>query len=65
METPKTGQLSNAFLAKLKNDKPIEYYAIACWELSDQGFADKGYFINYLNDITNQLVVEVIIRISE
>lgn len=67
MEAPKTGQLSNAFLAKLKieNDKPIEYYAIACWELSDQGFADKEYFINYLNDITNQLAVEVIIRISE
>ena len=67
MEAPKTGQLSNTFLAKLKieNDKPLEYYAVACWELSDQGFADKEYFINYLNGITSQLAVEVTVRILD
>lgn len=66
MEAPKTGQLSNTFLAKLKieNDKPLEYYAVACWELSDQGFADREYFLNYLENLTNQLAVDVQVTIK-
>lgn len=66
-EAPKEGRISNTFLAKIKveNNKAFQYYALACWELSDKGFVNKDYFVNYLNDITNQLAVEVIIRISE
>ena len=66
MEAPKKGQLSNTFLAKIKieNDKPIEYYALACWELSDEGFADREYFLNYLENLTSQLAVDVQLTIK-
>lgn len=61
IEAPKTGQLSNTFLAKLKieNNKVLKYYAIACWELSDKGFSDKDYFLNYIRNLTDQLAAEV------
>ncbi|WP_308991083.1 DUF4861 domain-containing protein [Mariniflexile litorale] len=64
-EAPKTGNISNTFLAKLsiKNNKPISYYAIACWELSDSGFVDKSYFETYLKNVTNQLSTEINIKI--
>lgn len=65
-EAPKTGQLSNTFLAKLKaeNDKPVTYYAAAGWELSDEGFKDPVYFRNYLENLVKQLSagVEVAVR---
>lgn len=66
MEAPKTGRLSNTYLAKLKveNKKPISYFAVACWELSDQGFVDRKYFENYLENLTNQLSVEVKVNIQ-
>ncbi|MFI1743309.1 DUF4861 domain-containing protein [Thalassobellus sediminis] len=65
-EAPKTGALSNTFLAKLKieNNKPINYYAIAGWELSDSGFVDEAFFVNYLNKVTNQLSTEIDIKIT-
>lgn len=65
-EAPKTGNLSNTFLAKLKikNKQPISYYAIAGWELSDNRFVDEAYFKNYLIQLTNQLSVEVDIKIT-
>lgn len=65
MEAPKTGRLSNTFLAKLKieNNKPLTYYAVACWELSDQGFTDKEYFESYLKDLDSQLAAEVQVSI--
>jgi hypothetical protein len=66
IEAPKTGQLSNTFLArfKIENDKPLDYFAIGCWEISDEGFSDKEYFQNYLKNITNQLAAEVQISIQ-
>ena len=66
MEAPKTGQLSNTFLArfKIENDKPLKYFAIGCWELSDEGFVNREYFQNYLKNITNQLAAEVQISIQ-
>ena len=66
MEAPKTGRLSNTFLARLKveNNKPISYYAVACWELSDSGFTDKEYFENYLKNLTGQLAAEVQVSIQ-
>ena len=65
MEVPKTGQLSNTFLAKLKieNDKPVNYYAVACWELSDKGFVNREYFQNYLKNLASQLAAEVQVSI--
>lgn len=65
MEAPKTGQLSNTFLAKLKieNNKPLTYYAVACWELSDKGFTDKEYFESYLKNLASQLAAEVQVSI--
>jgi hypothetical protein len=61
IEAPKTGQLSNTFLAKLKiqNEQPVEYYAVACWELSDERFKDPAYFRDYLLKLTSQLSAEV------
>ncbi len=61
MEAPKTGQLSNTFLARLKveNEKPVNYYAVACWEISDERFIDEEYFKNYVTDLTNQLAVDI------
>jgi hypothetical protein len=66
IEAPKLGQLSNTFLARLKvdNNKPITYYAVAGWEMSDEGFKDADYFRNYVADLVKQLSakVEVIVK---
>lgn len=66
IEAPKTGNLSNTFLARLKieENQPVSYYAIAAWELSDKRFVDEDYFVNYLKELTNQLAVEVEVRIN-
>jgi hypothetical protein len=60
-EAPKTGQLSNTFLAKLKieNNKPVTYYAVACWELSDEGFTLRKYFEDYIKNLVDQLAADV------
>ncbi|MFB9076007.1 DUF4861 family protein [Flavobacterium procerum] len=62
IEAPKTGQLTDSYLAKLKiqNDKEISYYAIAAWELSaDKGFNDATYFKNYVVNLAEQLSAEI------
>ncbi len=61
VEAPKTGQLSNSFMARLKveNEVPVNYYAVACWELSDEQFINEEYFKDYITDLTNQLAVDV------
>ncbi len=66
VEAPKIGHLSNTFFAKLKieNNKPLTYYAVACWELSDEGFVDEEYFKNYLQSLAKQLAVEVDVSIQ-
>lgn len=66
-EAPKEGRISNTFLAKVKaeNNKAIQYYALACWELSDKGFTDKAYFVDYLKDVTNQLAANVSVEIKD
>ena len=67
MEAPKTGQLSNTFLArfKIENEKPLHYFAIGCWELSDKGFANKEYFQNYVKNLASQLATEVQVSIRQ
>jgi len=60
-EAPKEGPLSNSYLAKLsvEENKAVEYYAVAGWELSDEQFADRDYFTNYVNSLVEQLDAEV------
>ncbi|MEI6948946.1 DUF4861 domain-containing protein [Paraflavisolibacter sp. H34] len=55
-DAPKQGQLSHTFLARLKiTGRPVTYYAIAGWELSDEGFKDPAYFKKYVEDLGRQI----------
>jgi hypothetical protein len=68
IEAPKTGQLTNSYLAKFKveNNVPISYYAVAGWELSaDKNFKDAAYFTNYVTNLAKQLAAEVSVEISK
>ncbi|MDL5513324.1 DUF4861 domain-containing protein [Arenibacter sp. M-2] len=66
LEAPKTGNLSNSYLAKLKigNNEPISYFAIAGWELSDEKFTNETYFMDYLKMLTRQLSAEIVIEVK-
>lgn len=66
IEAPKTGQLTDSYLAKLsiKNNKEISYYAIAGWELSaDKNFKDAAYFTNYVTTLAKQLSVKIKVKV--
>ena len=65
MEAPKTGNISTTYLGKLKlqNNKPLTYFAVAGWELSDAGFSDAAYFKNYVTDLVHQLTATVAVKI--
>ncbi|MEJ2543616.1 MAG: DUF4861 domain-containing protein [Calditrichaceae bacterium] len=65
-EAPKSGSLSNTFLArlKIKNDKPVTYYAVAGWELSDERFKDPDFFRNYVENLVKQLSAKVKVTIK-
>lgn len=68
MEAPKTGQLTDSYLAKFKveNNEPISYYAIAGWELSaDKNFKDSAYFNNYVINLAKQLSTEITVKINK
>jgi hypothetical protein len=68
MEAPKTGQLTNSYLAKfeVENNEPISYYPIAAWELSaDKNFKDAAYFSSYVINLAQQLSTEIIITINQ
>ena len=67
IEAPKTGQLTDSYLAKLKvdNKKEISYYAVAAWELSaDKGFNDSAFFTNYVTNLAKQLSAKVTVDIK-
>ncbi|KAF2079903.1 DUF4861 family protein [Flavobacterium sharifuzzamanii] len=67
IEAPKTGQLTDSYLAKLKieNNKEISYYAIAAWELSaDKGFNDSAFFTNYVTNLAKQLSAKVKVKVK-
>lgn len=61
MEAPKTGSLATTYLGKLKveNNKPVNYYAVAGWELTDEGFRNPDYFSNYVTDLVKELTAEI------
>jgi Domain of unknown function (DUF4861) len=65
-ETPQTGLFSNSFYGKLKieENKPVSYYAVGCWELSDEGFRDPTYFENYVTNLAQQLSADVKVEIQ-
>lgn len=67
LEAPKKGSLSTTWLGKLKveNNKPVDYFAVAGWELSDQRFKDSLSFKNYLINLAGQLTSTVTIHILE
>lgn len=66
MEAPKTGKLSTTYLAKLKikNNQPVDYYAVAGWELSDTGFQNANYFQNYVVNLAKQLTTEIQVSVN-
>lgn len=65
-EAPKTGDLSNTFLAKMQteNDRPITYYAVGGWEISDEKFRDAVYFENYVKDLVAHLEADIEVKIE-
>lgn len=67
MEAPKTGQLTDSYLIKLKtkNNEEISYYPIAGWELSaDSNFKDSVYFSNYVTNLAKQLSAKIKISVK-
>ncbi|MEN2398851.1 DUF4861 domain-containing protein [Flavobacterium sp. MC2016-06] len=67
-EAPKTGQLTDSYLAELsiENNKEISYYAVACWELSaDRAFQDAAYFTNYVTTLAKQLSTSIQVEIKK
>lgn len=64
-DAPNSGSLTNSYLAKLAvaDNQPTSYYAVAGWELSDEGFRDRDYFENYVVDLARQLAAEVHVNI--
>ena len=66
-EAPKTGQLTNTFLAKLKveNDKPVTYYAAAGWELSDENFKNADFFRNYVVNLVEHVITSYSIHYTK
>jgi hypothetical protein len=65
IEAPRKGKVSNTFLAKLETGKsPVNYYAVAAWELSEPGFKDENYFKQYVEKLVRQLSVEVQITVK-
>jgi hypothetical protein len=68
IEAPKKGQLTDSYLAKIKieNNKPISYYAVAAWELSDdKNFKDANYFTDYVTNLAKQLSAEITVAIKK
>jgi hypothetical protein len=65
-EAPKSGKLSNSFLAKLKieNNKPVTYYTAAGWEMSDERFKDPEFFSSYIENLVKQLSAKVEVTIK-
>ncbi len=66
IQAPKTGQLANSYIARLKleNNQPIEYFAIAAWELSNEDFKNPAYFKAYVLNMAQQVSAQVTIKVN-
>lgn len=65
IQAPESGPLSHSYFGKMKieNDQPLSYFAVAGWELSDEGFKDPAYFRNYVQDLTAQITAKVDVQV--
>ncbi|GGF51592.1 DUF4861 domain-containing protein [Echinicola rosea] len=65
-KAPQTGQLTDSFLAKVKvkSGEPLEYFAVAAWELADPGFAKEAYFREYLEKLVGEIAVPIATEIK-
>jgi len=65
-EAPDEGMFATSYYAKLsiKNQEPVKYYAVGCWELSDPNFTDSVYFVNYLTNLADQLAANVTVEVN-
>lgn len=63
---PAEGIFSNTFFGKLQisEQSPVTYYAVGCWELSDEGFRDPEYFEDYVVNLAQQLSAKVQIEVQ-
>lgn len=67
IEAPKTGQLTDSYLAKMKivENTSVRYYAVAGWELSaDKNFKTSQDFTNYVTHLAQQLAVEITVVVK-
>ncbi len=67
IEAPKTGQLTDSYLAKMKivDNTSVRYYAVAGWELSaDKNFNNPQDFTNYVAQLAQQLAVEISVSVK-
>ncbi len=62
-ETPDKGSFSNTYYGKLNivENTPVSYYAVGCWELSNEKFREPVYFHNYITNLAEQLAAGVTI----
>jgi len=65
-KSPDEGNVSKTYYAvlKIKNNVPINYFAVGCWELSDENFKNEEYFENYLINLANQLSINLKIKVK-
>lgn len=66
-ESPKAGSFSVSYFAKMaaKNGKPLTYYAVGCWELSEARFKEESQFRLYLEDLVRQLSAKVSVKTAK
>lgn len=66
LEAPESGKLSNSYFGKLKisNNEPVQYFTVAGWEESDQNFSDSTYFVNYVQNLAQQLSTDVEVQVQ-
>ena len=65
-DAPSSGPLTTSYLAKLAvgDSQSVSYYAVAGWELSDEGFRSRDYFENYIVGLARQLATEVSVNVA-
>jgi hypothetical protein len=63
-KSPETGSFALSYYARMKakNNSPLTYYAIACWELADPIFRDEAAFVNYVKNQVAQLDAQVQVK---
>ncbi|WP_295118601.1 DUF4861 family protein [uncultured Chitinophaga sp.] len=66
IKAPQGNKLTSCYLAKMKiTGQPLDYYAVAGWELSDKGFADSAYFRQYVINLGKQIDAEVKVTVLD